>query len=206
MAWAPLALQQECFPRRGIAAVSRFLTLAAAAILVSGCCSGVTTDPRRGGLQGGVCGQVTGAYEARLDERRARLLGIEGATQRLENSLSGNRDEAAGLERRIAARRKATDADQREVANVRSEIETVRRQNALSRAERRAVEAEIAELDGELAGLVTEASRRAQAARAVQGGYANAEQRRRLETESADVDRRLQLREARLRALREKLR
>jgi chromosome segregation ATPase len=61
--------------------------------LLGGCCSTVSTNPREGGLMGGICGHTTGSYDNRIREREERLSAERDANQKLK-------EETADLDRK----------------------------------------------------------------------------------------------------------
>lgn len=83
---------------------------------LSACCSNVTTDPRSGGLAGGVCGTQTGAYQQRLDQRKARLTQLNqiGSSLSVRNQAASSQlvylsERSKELGRRLGQRDKDLD-------------------------------------------------------------------------------------------------
>lgn len=91
---------------------------AAACLVLAGCCSNVTTDPRDGGLAGGVCGTATGSYDRRIAVLEGRASSLLAANAGLEARLSRSRREADGLGREIAQRRKKLQGMQDDLAEL----------------------------------------------------------------------------------------
>ncbi|AYD03889.1 hypothetical protein [Neorhizobium sp. NCHU2750] len=84
--------------------------------LLAGCCTGVTTDPREGGLAGGICGTTTGAYDQRVASLTARANTLDTANARLSASLRDSDRQLSRLDREIAAKRT-------ELAKVRADLQ-----------------------------------------------------------------------------------
>lgn len=80
-------------------------TMAASLVLLAGCCTNVTTDPRKGGLAGGVCGQTTGAYDLRIATLQSRANQLDAANSQLSSRLSANRSKAANLYKTTSRKR-----------------------------------------------------------------------------------------------------
>ena len=77
------------------------LSIAVCAILgLAGCCTGASTDPRSGGLRGGVCGQSTGAYEQRIKTRESTLASLQELETALDDRISEARQTAIRLDAR----------------------------------------------------------------------------------------------------------
>lgn len=157
-------------PARTLPVAAKWAVFLASVSLLAGCCSGVTTDPRQGGLAGGVCGEVTGSYERRLQSRESELAGLAVARRGLEARLNAERGKAGRLERSIAEARRS-EADDRVLDE---DIGRERAARDRSRAEKAALEAEIAALDRELAELVADSDRQSRQLAAIQSGRATA--------------------------------
>ena len=176
----------------------RVAGLAVLAPMLAACCTGVTTDPRRGGLAGGVCGATTGAYEERLAVRRAELASLDDAHARLSRHLASNRSEADDLSRRIENARHRAEARAASAAAMDTEIEQLRERRAVSQAELATLEAESAQLGRELAGHMERTRRTELAARALREGATASADRTTIEAAEArnrekgeELDRRL---------------
>lgn len=59
-------------------------------------CANVSTDPRAGGLAGGINGIVTGAYEQRIEDRKTELSDLERAEDRMRGRVAGAKTELDG--------------------------------------------------------------------------------------------------------------
>lgn len=147
-----------------------FAALAVIAPALSACCNGVDTDPRRGGLAGGVCGTTTGAYEGRLQTRRDELASLDDARSRLERHLASTRATADDLGRDVAAATRRAEARRASVAATEAEIARLRARKSVSEAELAALEAENAQLGAEVGQLMERARRTETAARALREG------------------------------------
>lgn len=184
------------FPPR--ANTVRFAALALVGPILAGCCTGVTTDPRRGGLAGGVCGATTGAYDQRLVDRQNELASLDDSRRRLERSLATSGGEARDLERRVGeARVRAEDRASR-VRALDADIARLEASKQLSRAEHDALQAEIAQLDREVSDLMARARGSEMAARALREGAIASADRSELQAAEArdrqkgeELDRRL---------------
>ncbi len=66
------------------------LIVFASGAVLSGCCTGVSTDPREGGFAGGVCGGMTGAYDQRIFEREKKLSDLDAIGDSLNASIAEN--------------------------------------------------------------------------------------------------------------------
>lgn len=73
---------------------SRILTLPLL-LTLGACCTNVSTDPRQGGFAGGACGQMTGAYDARLSERERTLASLGDVERALQRRVATSRADAA---------------------------------------------------------------------------------------------------------------
>ena len=89
------------------------LCLPVAALLTA--CASAPTDPREGGLIGGISGLQTGAYEARVREREQRLERLREIQEGLETEQVELEREREEHERALAAERSRLDALTREV-------------------------------------------------------------------------------------------
>ena len=96
-----------------------------AALLLAGCAN-VSTDPRTGGLAGGINGIVTGAYEQRVEDRKTELSDLERAEDRMRGRVAGAKTELADLERRLAQRRTTLQKMRGEIAEVGRRISAAR--------------------------------------------------------------------------------
>lgn len=74
-------------------------------LVVTGCCSNITTDPRQGGLQGGICGTATGSYDRRIAALEAQRDSLSSANARLSASLKNNNRQVAKLDGEIRRKR-----------------------------------------------------------------------------------------------------
>ncbi|MFM9846550.1 MAG: hypothetical protein ACKVP3_05260 [Hyphomicrobiaceae bacterium] len=93
-------------------------SLASCAFLALAGCANVSTDPRAGGLAGGINGIVTGAYEQRIEDRRSELSDLERAEDRMRGRVAGAKTELADLERRLAQRRSTLQKMRAEIATI----------------------------------------------------------------------------------------
>lgn len=171
-------------------------------LFLAGCCSGVTTDPRGGGLAGGVCGQMTGAYDARLQSREAELAGLADARGGLEARLNTERSRASGLGTSIASLRRQLDGERRSLHLLETRVRAEQAARDTGRAEHAALQAELADLDRELAGLIDSADQQASRLDALQTGRATAANERQIKQGNTMIgDRRARVQE-RLRQIR----
>lgn len=164
---------------------STLLGLALTTPLLAACCTGVTTDPRRGGLAGGVCGTTTGAYEHRLATRREELAGLEAADVGLRARLAATQAEASDLQGRIAMAARRADARQAAVTAADADIERLRARRSTSSAELARIEAERDQLSRELAGHMERAHATEMASRSLREGATASIDRRTLESAAA---------------------
>ena len=159
--------------------------LVGATILLSGCCSNVTTDPRAGGLAGGVCGNVTGVYDQRVAGLEAEAGAFDDANARLRGRLGQQRAVARSLSAELSDRR----------ARLASLDRTLKRKQAAtgrSQADRRdlaALRRERAALTGEIAGLVRAAGERERPVMAMERGMRGARDERTRQRLAREKDR-----------------
>ncbi|MEN3794670.1 hypothetical protein [Fulvimarina sp. MAC3] len=119
------------------------------ALLLSGCCSNVTTDPRAGGLAGGVCGNVTGAYDQRVAMLQAKAGDLDTANARLQGRLTSQRQVAGSLAAELSAKRRRLAALERKLASKRAALargQADARELAALKRERNALVAEVTDL------------------------------------------------------------
>ena len=79
------------------------------ALLVLAGCANVPTDPREGGLAGGVVGLQSGAYAARIQEREDRLQRLRSLQYELELEGDELEDEKARQTQSVAEARESAD-------------------------------------------------------------------------------------------------
>ncbi|SMC76002.1 hypothetical protein [Rhizobium sp. RU36D] len=128
----------------------KFCLVGLTGLILSGCCSNVTTDPREGGLAGGVCGTTTGAYDRRLAALGARAGSLQSANAGLQARLASTNREATSLAQEITAKRRQLAAVQSELDKLQrlaSEKETLRAEITGLKAEARAREARIMQIE-----------------------------------------------------------
>jgi chromosome segregation ATPase len=89
-------------------------------------CANVSTDPRTGGLAGGINGIVTGAYEQRIEDRKTELSDLERAEDRMRGRVAVAKTELAELERRLGQRRTALQKMRGEIAGIGRRISDAR--------------------------------------------------------------------------------
>lgn len=138
------------------ALLSKFGLTGAMIVVLSGCCSNVTTDPREGGLAGGVCGTTTGAYDRRVAALETRADSLQAANAGLQARLASSNREAGSLARAIAAKRQ-------QLAAIRSDLDKLQR-----------MAGEKAALRAEIAALKTEAGAREARIMAIEKGVRSA--------------------------------
>ena len=100
--------------------------LACCAALALVGCANASTDPRSGGLAGGINGIVTGAYEQRIEDRKTELSDLERAEDRMRGRVAGAKTELAELERRLGQRRIALQKMRSEIAGIGRRISDAR--------------------------------------------------------------------------------
>lgn len=108
--------------------------LACCAVMALAGCANVSTDPRTGGLAGGVNGIVTGAYEQRIEDRKTELSDLERAEDRMRGRVAGAKTELAELERRLGQRRTALQKMRGEIAGIGRRISDARADAETKRA------------------------------------------------------------------------
>lgn len=167
--------------RHCLVRIARGGVLVSLAAILVGCCTGVTTDPREGGLAGGVCGEATGAYSARLQSRQSQLASLSTAQRGLQARLGNQRNRAAELGRSVASARQDLDSEHRSQRLLEAQIGREREASAAARAEKAAIQAEIAALDRQFADLIADSNRQANQLGAIQEGRASAANERQLQ-------------------------
>lgn len=179
--------------------------MAALLFLLTGCCSGVATDPRAGGLAGGVCGEATGAYRLRVAEREAVLQGFDRANAALSDDLGTTNREARSIGDRIAAQRKRIASDRTALAALDADIAAAEASGRIGSARKAELLGELDTLDSDYAELLRRSGERERTARALRQGVADAREARDLDIEIGSDDRRRENRREALDALRRKL-
>ncbi len=81
-------------------------------------CATTSTDPREGGLAGGISGLSSGAYDERVREREDRLAELRATQAALDA-------ESRELEAAQAERQRLVDAERAELARLNADIETL---------------------------------------------------------------------------------
>lgn len=128
---------------------ARLLLLPALAAL-GACCTTASTDPRQGGLVGGVCGQATGAYADRLARLENEAAGLDAIERRLSREAERERAVAAREERDLAdIRRRITNA-QTALAEIERILLRIRVADEASAVTLRRLTADVARLQAEL--------------------------------------------------------
>jgi chromosome segregation ATPase len=85
-------------------------------------CANASTDPRSGGLAGGISGLATGAYEQRLADRRDQLDDMDRAEAALAGRVGNAESRLRDVDRRIAERRGALQKLRAELAAIDRDI------------------------------------------------------------------------------------
>lgn len=176
-----------------------------AALFLSGCCSGVSTDPREGGLAGGVCGKATHAYDQRLRHRQQQLASLSEAQRDLQARLGSDRRRAAALGTSVAAKKRRQDDQQRLAVQLDEQIAAEKAAIDGARAEKAAIEAEIIALDRKLAILIADADRQSRMLAAIQEGRVTAANKQQVDAQLSSLSERRAQVEDKIRRLRERL-
>jgi predicted nuclease with TOPRIM domain len=150
--------------------MGRVFIIAAIAFVLCGFCDGVTTDPTAGGFLGGVCGNSTGAYRKRLEEKRSTLQELETTNDDLQRRLTRAQGEARSLGQRSQSLRTKVVA----IGHRLSKIETI----ASKQRELDQLNTEIAALRKTWTVLMEHAEGRADTVDAIQRGREQAKQQK----------------------------
>ncbi|EHQ53532.1 hypothetical protein ECTPHS_12742 [Ectothiorhodospira sp. PHS-1] len=140
---------------------------------LGGCAT--STDPREGGLLGGIQGLGSGAYDARVQEREARLEALRRTQQELEGERSDLETRRAEQTRQVAAERARLQRLDGDVASLDREVAALSAQHG--RGDQR-----VRELQSRLAALKQQMGRQQSALDALEGdglGDSDADLRRR---------------------------
>jgi chromosome segregation ATPase len=183
----------------------RAAVLLAAATILAGCCSNVSTDPRQGGYVGGVCGKATGAYEGRLVARRAELASLDAASAALQARLGSEQREVSSLEQRLAASRRKLADNRRQIDLLAAMIDQQAAAGRIDQQRLAALKAELADLDRQMVGLVARTAETEKVARALREGVAVAQTARQIDAAAAEVTREGAAVSDRLQAFQQKL-
>ena len=124
--------------RNGTAAVAMLVIVSPAAVLTG--CAGATTDPRAGGLAGGINALATGAYDKRLAEREAALRDLDAAETALAGRAAASTDRLKTIEKEIAGRKVAIKRLKADLAEIETKMARVRAQSAILGGVRSAVD------------------------------------------------------------------
>jgi chromosome segregation ATPase len=103
---------------------SIWLLIAISILLLSGCAS-VSTDPREGGLAGGVKGLSTGAYDARIQEREDRLAVLRQVQGELVTEQDQLESTKAQRQRQVAAERTRVRRMNRDIAALNQRVNSL---------------------------------------------------------------------------------
>lgn len=156
--------------------------------LVMGACEGVSSDPRQGGLAGGLCGLSSGAYQRRLDARQRELNSLDAINRRLESRAGNGQREAAGLAARIVQQKRQLAAAEAELAQLRVEVAALQQLGTYRHAELEAARREVVALADELDRLSTAHTNTELAVRAMESGVRSAQGPNQAGGQIADVD------------------
>ncbi|GGF75298.1 hypothetical protein GCM10007301_38980 [Azorhizobium oxalatiphilum] len=118
----------------------------ALAPMLMGFCEGVSSDPRQGGLMGGVCGNATGSYKKRTQDREQALDALEQANRKLNSRLTAGQAEADTLNTRITAVRTRLQRTDTELNQLKVRVARREAQRSLRQAELDTIKREIASL------------------------------------------------------------
>ncbi|RFC64278.1 hypothetical protein DYI37_08035 [Fulvimarina endophytica] len=182
-------------------ALARSGALVSLALLLSGCCSGVTSDPREGGLAGGVCGQATGAYGQRIDDRTALLASLDGSRRALEGDLSGLDAKADALLSALRGERRSLERQRRDLAGLSRDLAAM----TAASPRRAALVEEIGALDRQVADALAANAGRERSARALRSGASSAIDAGIVERSIAEAGRRQRERDAEMARIRNAL-
>ncbi len=113
------------------------------ALVVTGCCTNVSRDPREGGLLGGVCGTTTGTYQARIDEREATVASLSAERTREEQRQ-------ASLQAEERAMRGKVNAMQRELSDLQRQVDAATATTSAQRSKQGQISRALAQKQAEL--------------------------------------------------------
>lgn len=105
---------------------------AACAVALLAGCADVTTDPKAGGLAGGINGLVTGAYDQRIADRQASLDRLNDAEAALVARAGSAEGKLRAVDKQIAQRKSAIERLRADIAEIDRSIEKARRLRAIS--------------------------------------------------------------------------
>ncbi|WP_029029899.1 hypothetical protein [Salinarimonas rosea] len=118
--------------------------------ILAGCCTTASTDPREGGLVGGVCGQATGAYSDRLAQRRNALGDLDEIERRFVRVAAQERAAAEAATREVDDLNDRIAQAQAAVRETEQILGRIRVMDEVSEAEKRRLLAELASLKAAL--------------------------------------------------------
>ncbi|MGJ3264577.1 MAG: hypothetical protein ACFE0R_15220 [Salinarimonas sp.] len=122
-------------------------------VVLAGCCTTASTDPREGGLVGGVCGQATGAYSDRLAQRRNALGDLDEIERRFVRAAEQERAAAEAATRQVDELNDRIAQAQSAVRETEQILSRIRVMDEVSEAEKRRLLVELASLKAALAVL-----------------------------------------------------
>jgi len=132
-----------------------------AAALLAGCAT--SSDPREGGLFGGISGLSSGAYEQRLQEREDRLQ----QSQRSQAELSA---ESARLEREKAARQTLVAQEREKYAKLDKDVKGLERKVSQLSSKAGGSDKQVSEVQQRLAELKKQLAKQGKDIDALEGG------------------------------------
>lgn len=155
-----------------------FFTYALAIVLcVSGCA--VSTNPREGGLIGGLYGMNSGAYDARLQQRDNELARQQEANRDLQRQSSALAQQYQVKDRQLAVEHRRVARLDRDLSQMKTQVDGLRTKTRKQKREASNLRQSIVELRSKLQSQQTEISKLDR-----EGGVAaNPEQYRVLEKE-----------------------
>ncbi|MCG5502029.1 hypothetical protein [Ectothiorhodospira lacustris] len=103
------------------------MAIALPMVLLAGCAT--STDPREGGLLGGIQGLGSGAYDSRVQEREARLEALRRTQRELEGEQGDLEARKAEQTRQVAAERTRLDRLNADVAALDREMASLSAQH-----------------------------------------------------------------------------
>lgn len=148
-------------------------------------CAGVTTDPRAGGLVGGLCGLSGGTYQQRIDRKVDELESLDAARKDLERRLAKQRAAAASLSQQIAKTKKLAEQRAAALAATRKTLAALEARKGAAAAELAQLESEVAQLSQQVASHMERVRRTELAARAMRDGALAASDQRALQQADA---------------------
>jgi len=111
----------------------KLLTIVVSAVILTACT--VSSDPRQGGLVGGLHGLSTGAYDARIQQRQEELTRQQSANQGLKEQSEALEREAQEQQIELAAEQKRMIKMEENLSSLEENVKRLKAKSGKQKAE-----------------------------------------------------------------------